>query len=539
MVCLSRKSHHLHFATQIAKMKSPLQILHLEDDPTDTELVQRTLKSGGIDCVMARVQSRDEFEAALERGGFDLVLSDYSLPGFDGFSAAEMVQARCPALPLILVSGTLGEEVAVDSLKSGATDFVSKERLVRLVPSVRRAMKEVEERAEYRSLEAQMVEAQKMEVVGQLAAGVAHDFNNILAVIMGYSDILMQKLDFDENLRRYAGEIRLASERAAGLTGQLLVFSRKETVQLVVLDLNVVMQDMEKMLRRLIDENIEMLIAPGSSIGRVKADAGHLGQLIMNMAVNARDAMPAGGRLTISTANVTLDENAATAQPPNAAPGDYVRLSFSDTGTGITDEVKARMFEPLFTTKPLGKGTGLGLATCQAIVQNCGGCISVTSELGKGTIFDIYFPRVEQALEVAPAAELQPAGPPPRGRETLLIVEDDAAVNQLACDVLEAQGYEVLAAANGKDALQVASAHQGSPIRLVVTDVIMPKMGGMMMAEWLKVTHPGLKILFTSGYTDGALADQGLTEAAFEFLPKPYTAAILARRVRDMLDSAA
>jgi CheY-like chemotaxis protein len=255
--------------------------------------------------------------------------------------------------------------------------------------------------------------------------------------------------------------------------------------------------------------------------------------VLINLVVNARDAMPNGGKLTIATNNVTLDENHAHT-PTGTIPGDYVMLSVGDTGTGMTEEVKARLFEPFFTTKPKGKGTGLGLATCQTIVQQCGGHIGVDSEVGKGTTFKIYLPRVEQPLDVA-AGPIQ-AGPLPRGTETLLVVEDEPSVRHLARGVLEAQGYEVLSASNGQNALHVAREHKGSPIRLVVTDVIMPVMDGKVMAEWLKTTYPDLKILFTSGYTDDVIAQHGVFEPGVAFLPKPYTPGNLARKVRELLD---
>jgi PAS domain S-box-containing protein len=393
---------------------------------------------------------------------------------------------------------------------------------------------EVEQRSVERlRLEAQFIEAQKMEVIGQLAGGVAHDFNNILAVIMGCGELIASKLGADSPLRKYTEEIRLASERAAGLTRQLLVFSRKQTVQPVVLDLNDVVKDLDKMLPRLIDENIEMTIAPGKQAGRVKADPGYVGQVLMNLVVNARDAMPNGGKLTIATNNVTLDENYARTHT-GAIPGDYVMLSVSDTGSGMTEEVKARLFEAFFTTKPKGKGTGLGLATCQTIVQQSGGHIGVYSEIGKGTTIKIYLPRVEQPLDLA-ARPIQ-TGPLPRGTETLLVVEDEPSVRHLARGVLEAQGYEVLSASNGQNALHVAREHKGSPIRLVVTDVIMPVMDGKVMAEWLKTTYPDLKILFTSGYTDDVIAQHGVFEPGVAFLPKPYTPGNLARKVRELLD---
>jgi hypothetical protein len=632
----------------------------LEDDPIDAKLIQSTLEAEGIPCETTCVQTREGFVAALERGGIDLVLSDFSLPAFDGLSAAEIVRSKWPAIPMILVSGTMGEEWAIDSLKGGATDYVLKGHLSRLAPAVRRAMDQAEERAgnrrteeslqeseqrlrivfsesplgialvgadgrpvltnaalqkmlgytgeelngkpfhafahpddrakgvelyqeliqgerasyqiekrylhkdgqvvwarlsvsavreraghagfaiamieditEHRRLQAQFIEAQKMEVIGQLAGGVAHDFNNILAVIMGYSDLTMQKLGTDSVLRSHLETIRSAAERAAGLTRQLLIFSRKQTVQLVVLDLNEVLKELDKILRRLIDENIDITIIPGKQIGRVKADSGYVGQVLMNLVVNARDAMPNGGQIIIATDNVTLGRDGERAHT-GAIPGDYVMFSVSDTGTGMTDEVKARLFEAFFTTKPKGKGTGLGLATCQTIVQQSGGHIDVFSEIGKGTTFRIYFPRVDQPLDVA--ARATQTGPVPRGTETLLLVEDEPAVRHLACAVLEAQGYHVLRANNGQDGLHTARDHKGSPIQLVITDVIMPLMGGKVMAEWLKTSNPNLKILFTSGYTDDAITNNGALHAGVEFLPKPYTPATLARKVREMLD---
>ena len=517
-------------------MKFPLRILHLEDDPYDAELVQSTLEAAGITSTTTCVHNRDDFVTALENGAIDLILSDFSLPAFDGLSAVAIAQAGWPDLPVILVSGSLGEELAIDSLKNGATDYVLKQRLSRLGPAVRRAMTEVGTRAERQRLETQLIEAQKREVLGQLAGGVAHDFNNILSVIIGYIDLLADELDPVSPLKRYAEEVRQASDRAVGLTRQLLLFSSQETVEPVVLDLNDVVNDVDKMLRRLIDENIELTVVPGQRTGRIRADIGYVGQVLMNMVVNARDAMPNGGKLTIAIYNVTLDEN-YTQTHTGAVPGEYVMLSVSDTGTGMSEEVQARLFEAFFTTKPKGKGTGLGLSTCYNIVQQSGGHIGVYSELGKGTTFKVYFPRVEQALNTK--SSFIQTGPLPRGTETLLVVEDDPAVRHLARGVLENQGYEVLLAANGQEGLHMARNHLGSPIRLVITDVIMPVMGGRVMVEWLKTTDPDLKILFTSGYTDDALAQHGVMEAGIEFLAKPYTPAALARKVRELVDSEA
>jgi CheY-like chemotaxis protein len=305
-------------------------------------------------------------------------------------------------------------------------------------------------------------------------------------------------------------------------------------VQPVVLDLNEVLKNLDKMLRKLIDENIEMILVPGKSIGRVKADSGYVGQVLMNLVINARDAMPNGGKLTIETRDVTVAE-AYSYEHPEVISGDYVMLAVSDTGTGMTDEVKKHLFEPFFTTKPMGKGTGLGLTTCQTIVNQSGGHIGVYSEEGKGTTFKVYFPQVEQPLKAA--ASPAPAGPLPRGTETLLVVEDEPALRLLTQGVLAAQGYEVLLAVNGQDGLRVVREHKGSPISLVLTDVIMPQMGGKMMAEWLNATYPELKILFTSGYTDDAIMQHGVLDPGVAFLSKPYTPATLTRKVRELLDA--
>ena len=389
---------------------------------------------------------------------------------------------------------------------------------------------------ERQRLEAQFIEVQKMEVVGQLAAGVAHDFNNILGVIIGYENLITCELPVESPLLQYTEEIRHASDRAAGLTRQLLVFSRKQTVQPVVLDLIDTVKDLDKLLLRLIDENIEMKIVSGNQTGHVKADSGYIGQVLMNLVVNARDAMPDGGKLTIATNNVTLDES-YTNSHPGVVPGEYVLLSVSDTGTGIPDDLKARIFEAFFTTKPKGKGTGLGLSTCQTIIQQCGGYIDVYSELGQGTTFKVYFPRIELPLET-PLASV-PTGPLPGGTEAVLVVEDDLSLRHLARGILRSLGYDVLTASNGQEALRVAQAHHAPPIRLVISDVIMPQMGGKEMAERLKSINAEVKVLFTSGYTDDTIAHHGVLQPGVEFLAKPYTPAALAGKVREMLDAPA
>jgi len=518
-------------------MAHKIKVLIVEDNPEDAQLLVRELKRSGFDFDWQRVDTEPEYLAKLNPG-LDLILSDYDMPQFSGLRALELLKQQ-PALeiPFILVSGTIGEEVAVKAMQQGAADYLLKDRIVRLGPAVRRALGEIVEHRERRRLEAQFIEAQKMEVVGHLAGGIAHDFNNVLAVIMGYSDLIAQDLGPDHPLQKYNEEVRHAAERAAGLTRQLLIFSRKQAVQAEVLDLNEVVEGMDKMLRRLIDENIEMTVTYGNPIGQIKADSGYVWQILMNLVVNARDAMPDGGKLVIGTSALSLDQ-AYVETHAGTTPGDYVMMSVRDTGTGMSEEVKAHLFEAFFTTKPAGKGTGLGLVTCQTIIRQCGGHIDVSSELGQGTTFQIYFPRIAQPAHV-PVNSAKKTEPLRRGTETLLVVEDEPSVRHLAQGVLRSQGYEVLTAPNGQDALRVAREHKGQPITLVVTDVIMPRMGGKVMAEWLKTSYPDLKILFTSGYTEDAIAHHGVLDEGVEFLPKPYSPASLARKVRELLDAPA
>jgi signal transduction histidine kinase len=515
-------------------MKPPLTVLIVEDSADDVALLVKELQKHGFDLKWRCVDTEADYREHLT-SGIHMIFSDFAMPRFSTARGLELLQESKLDIPFIIVSGTIGEERAVESMKAGATDYVLKDNLQRLFPVVKRALLEVQERAECRQAEAQFVEAQKMEIIGQLSAGIAHDFNNMLGVIIGYSELAALESDPEVTKRKYIVEIRNAADRAAALTRQLLVFSRRQTVQLVVLDLNEVLKDLDRMLRRLIDENVELTIAPAKRIGRIKADSGQVGQVLMNLVVNARDAMPEGGKLRIETADIALDE-AFTRAHGNANPGEYVMLAVSDSGTGMTAEVKAHLFEAFFTTKPKGKGTGLGLATCRTIISHSDGCIDVQSELGHGTTFKIYFPRVDLPLETMEQAAK--AEPLVRGTETLLLVEDEPSVRHLARSILEAQGYNVLTASNGQEGLRVAHDCKGEPIRLVITDVIMPLMSGRVMAEWLRAVYPDLLVLFTSGYTDDAIVEPGMLEPGIAFLPKPYTPDALGQKVRELLDAA-
>jgi PAS domain S-box-containing protein len=382
-------------------------------------------------------------------------------------------------------------------------------------------------------LERQFLQAQKMEAVGQLAGGVAHDFNNLLTVIRGRSQMLLKRLDPKAPLRRHVQLIDGAADRAAALTRQLLAFGRKQVFQPRVLDVNAVVAATEKMLRRLIGEDIELVTALEPAVGRVKADPGQLDQVIMNLAVNARDAMPRGGRLVLETGNVELDETAVEGRV-GLAPGRYVTLVVRDAGCGMDAATLARIFEPFFTTKEPGKGTGLGLATVFGIVKQSGGHIEVESAPGRGATFTIHLPRVEEAADASdpetPAAAVKP------GSETVLLVEDEDELREMIGEMLEAAGYGVLQAGGGEEALQVAARHPGS-IQLLLTDVVMPHMGGRELAERLATRHPALKVLYVSGYTDDRIGDHGVLDPGIALLHKPFTPASLTDRVREVLDA--
>jgi two-component system cell cycle sensor histidine kinase/response regulator CckA len=380
--------------------------------------------------------------------------------------------------------------------------------------------------------EQQLRQSQKLEAIGQLAGGIAHDFNNLLTVIGGYSSILLNKLEQDSPFRVSVEEIKKASDRAAALTRQLLAFSRKQILQPKILDLNVVVSDLDRMVRRLIGEDIDLLAITDPKLGQVKADPGQLEQVLLNLIVNARDAMPSGGKLTIETANALLSPDYALSH--GTPDGPYVMLAVSDTGCGMDTDLQKHVFEPFFTTKAPGKGTGLGLATVYGIVKQSDGHIWLYSEVEKGTCFKIYLPRVDEVVAgQVPTGGLRLA---PKGTETLLLVEDEDQVRQIVKAILEQQGYDVLEAANGEEALKIAEAH-GSRLHLLMTDLVMPQMSGRELAEQLSNTLPNLKVLYMSGYTDDAIVRHGLLDASLSFIQKPFDAATVARKVREVLDS--
>jgi len=391
-----------------------------------------------------------------------------------------------------------------------------------------------EDVTERRVLENQFRQAQKMEAVGRLAGGVAHDFNNLLIVISGYTEVLLERTGNNNPLYLKIEAIHQATERAATLTRQLLAFSRKQLLELKVVDVNIIVADMERLLRPLIGENIELQTKLAPNLGRTRADAGQIEQVIMNLVVNSKDAMPNGGKIAIQTANINLENDDLRRDYSYIRPGPYLMLSVSDTGHGMDKETQARIFEPFFTTKEKGKGTGLGLSTVYGIIKQSGGYVLAESEPGQGTTFRIYLPRVEDAAE--PRDPVRVSKSQAGGSETVLLVEDEESVRQLVRETLEAKGYKVLEADNGEAALRLVSQHAG-PLHLLVTDVVMPGMSGRELSSQLGASHPQTKVLYLSGYTEDAIVHEGVLEPGTAFLQKPFTLQMLSRKVREVLGS--
>jgi signal transduction histidine kinase len=519
-------------------MSRELSLLLVEDSEDDAELVLFELRRQGFAPLATRVETGPDLEHALAQGGWHLVVSDHNLPAFSSAEALRIVKQRAPELPFIVVSGSIGAEYAVEAMRAGASDFVIKTKLHRLAPAVERELREAEQRLEQQRTAAALVEseerlrqAQKLEAVGRLAGGVAHDFNNLLTAILGYADLALAAFPPGTPTRADIEEIKLAGQRAVDLTRQLLAFSRQQVLHRRVLNLNEVVQGVARLLRRVIGEDIAIEIAASSDLWPVMADRTQIEQIVMNLAVNSRDAMQNGGRLSIETANVTAPEGAGAGLPPRA--GDYVCLRVKDTGEGISPEIRSRIFEPFFTTKEAGRGTGLGLATVYGIVQQSEGFITLDSDLGQGTTFSIFLPRTREAS--VPEA---PARPPIKttGEETILLVEDEASVRDLAARVLSAAGYHVMAAAGPQAALRTASSYP-EPIHLLVTDVVMPDMSGPVLVERLRRVRPGLDVLFISGFSgESVTAIEPFGED--RLLSKPFTPDGLVLRVREVLNQA-
>jgi len=457
-------------------------------------------------------------------------------PIFDMYVPDSAEYAKVNLFPMFVKTGTIkGEELQLKRKDGGIIDVSLNASAVRdekgnilYTASICRDI------SEKKRLEAQFQQAQKMEAVGRLAGGVAHDFNNLLTTIIGYADLMLMGLAEDDPFRENLEQIGENGKRAARLTRQLLAFSRKQILQPVVLDLNELIKGFVKMLERLIGEDLELETVLVSGLRQVEADPGQVEQIIMNLVINARDAMPDGGKVIIETANTDLDEDYAKAHDVSLQPGPYLMLAVSDTGTGMDEETRSNIFEPFFTTKEVGKGTGLGLSTVYGIVKQSGGYIWVYSEPGQGTTFKIYLPAV--VGETVQRKKEQPPADDLTGSETILVVEDDDALRNLGREILERQGYRVLDAGNGIEALRISETHRGQ-IHLMITDVVMPKMGGKKVADRLQQLYPQMKVIYMSGYTDNSIAHHGILAPGLNFLQKPFSPEVLARKVREVLDA--
>lgn len=510
-------------------MTVPLRTVFIGE--TGLPAIRAELRRGGYEPTFACVRSADELKDALQQE-LDVAISDFVVRDSGAIEALHIIQELGIDLPLIVVSGRIKDAEVVSVLKAGAADHLTRSNLMRLNAAVERELRAARLRRDRSRLEEQFRQAQKMEAVGRLAGGVAHDFNNLLTVITGYSDLLLAKRDLENSQRTALEEIRRSAERGGALTNQLLAFSRRQPMQTRLIQLNALVLQIEKMLRRLIGEDIELVTIPAASQDAVDADPGRLEQVIMNLVVNARDAMPNGGKLTIETGTVHLSE-AFSAKQLGVKPGQYTTVSITDTGTGMDEETLNHVFEPFFTTKGR-QGTGLGLATAYGIIRQSGGAISFHSELGAGTTAYIYLPVAQQS---APATAAQAAAESALGgAETILLVEDEPRVRKLIADVLTARGYRILEATRGEEAIRLCGMHKGE-IQLAVIDVVMPEMSGPDLVRQLRPLNPDLRVLYISGYTDEAIVHHGILHTDASFLQKPFLPNTLVRKVREVLDA--
>lgn len=513
-------------------MGQPIRLLLVEDSEDDEALVLLALKQGGLEPRHLRVQTEQALRSALDQEGWDLVISDYSMPGFDGFSAFKVLKETGKEVPFIFVSGRLGEETAVEAMRLGASDYLTKGNLRRLAPAVQREMRKMEDHRRRRaaeqalaSAEAQLLQAQKMEAVGRLAGGVAHDFNNMLTVMTGYL-ALMKEAPGDEALREQGlQELQACVDRAASLTRQLLTLGRRQPQTRRPVALNELVKDVGRMLGRVIGEDIELRYSLAQDVPSALVDPGQIEQVLLNLAINARDAMAGGGVIEILTdaADLALEQIPAGSE---AEPGRYCRLTVKDDGCGMPPGVLARIFEPFYTTKGEGQGTGLGLSTVYGIVRQHGGHVSVESRPGQGSRFDVYLPL---AIALAPAPPPQKARVEWKGSGRILLVEDEAPLRLLLGSALRRAGFEVLEAVAPEEALALG-AQPDKAVDLLLSDLTMPKMDGRELARRFKRLQPGVKVLFITGYAADADDLDGQP-----CLHKPFSPSELARRVQKVL----
>ena len=516
-----------------------LRILLIDDDEDDYLITEDLLYDIGeqryqLDWVSNYLAATD----AIAKREHDIYLVDYRLGQETGLDVMRWAIANNIDTPFILLTGQGDHRVDMEAMEAGAADYLVKGQMdARLLErSIRYAVERHRGRKVQTQLEAELRQSQKMEAIGHMAGGIAHDFNNILTAVMSYVSLAKRQVDEESPVYRQLAGIEETSMRGASLTGQLLTFARRQVTMPRLVNLNDIIMNLDKLLRRLITVDIELVVLPASDVGIVKVDPGQFEQILINMVVNARDAMPDGGKLTISTQQMYVSEEQAK-HFVEFEPGEYVILQVGDTGIGMSEEVKSRIFEPFFTTKELGKGTGLGLATCYGIVKQSHGHIDVTSELGVGTTFSIYLPcaQSEQAKAMATAVsagQSEVKG----GKETILVVEDEPVLRKIIAEYLEQHGYQVWTAAHGEDALRLVRDHDDVHLDLLVTDMVMPRLGGTSLAEEMKKRQPDLKIVFMSGYSDETINHQNWLAENAIFIQKPFTVDAFTKEIREFLD---
>lgn len=513
-------------------MARPLHALIVEDSEHDCAFLLRALRQGGYKVEYKRVDTAEDLREALRERAWDCVISDFSMPGFSGISALEIVREKDRNVPFIFVSGTMGEEVAVEAMRVGAQDYVLKGSLARLLPAIDRELAEAEIRREHRQSEQKLRQLEKFEAIGKLAGGIAHDFNNVIGAIMGWAELGEEQVPPGSRAHAFFVQIREQSERAGRLTQQLLAYARRQVLTPRNINVNDIVREAMALLQRVIGEQIVMNTLLASDLRTTTADPAQIEQVLLNLCLNARDAMPNGGRLLIETRNTDLDE-AYCRQNGSLSPGSYVQLSVSDTGVGMDPDTMEKIFEPFFTTKEKGKGTGLGLATAFGIVKQHLGHIYVYSEIGKGSTFRIILPATEDAPEVAGKIEQAPVC---GGSETILLAEDHEGLRHMSHQMLTGLGYSIVPARDGREAVEKFEAAP-QKFSLLVLDVVMPGLDGPGAFERIRRINPSIPVIFTSGYSEESeKLSSLLSQSGTQLLQKPFPPRELALKIREILD---
>jgi signal transduction histidine kinase len=513
-------------------MKPILNILHIEDSKEDCDLIRKLLLDNGFQCQVTQIETRPQVFDALEKNSYDLILADCKLPNFSGLQALEIAHALKPETPFVFVSGTIGEETAIETLRNGATDYVLKERLSRLVPAVRRALAEAEERAMCRQLQQRLREAGRLEAISTLSNGIAHDFNNILTIILGHASLLTMEHENPDRVLEISGTISEAARRGAEIVQQLLAFARKSDGHVVPADLNRYIQAHLNALKERLPPQVDLTFEPAKDLPNILMDASQLDRILVNLVANSIDAMSTGGHIILSTKLVT-----ATELPdllPEFASENYVCLTVIDTGKGIDSSTREHVFEPFFTTKERGRGTGLGLPVVYGLMQAHHGYVSVKSEIGEGTAISLFFP-VPKPAAANPTPTAHYSDPALSGSETILVVEDEADVSFFLQTMLQSHGYHVLCAADFDQALSLFKEHQ-SEIQLVFSDIGLPKVDGITLCEKLRTLKPGLLLILASGYPTKEFKARINELGPEAFLSKPYNTDDILQMVRKTLN---